>query len=157
MTVYGRTGDVVVIRRLAVLEDVKVLERREPDAQDLEALENGSYVVVVQDDGKERLYHQAFLRATDGSVEISKVLGAMRDEQDTIVRDMALAPSQAPPVYTPETLPWFAVMTALRDEREGVHLRARDLVRATLAGQRDAVGVFLSQLCDVLNEGRRGR
>jgi hypothetical protein len=46
------------------MDDIKKFEGREPDARDLEALENGSYVVVLGQDDKEQLYHQAFLRAT---------------------------------------------------------------------------------------------
>lgn len=92
MTVYGRTGDVVIIKRLASLEDIEKLEGRAPDAQDLEAMENGSYVVVTQDDGAERLYHQAFLRATNGSVEIGEVVDRLLAEQDAIIAAAAHAP-----------------------------------------------------------------
>lgn len=82
MTVYGRTGDVVTIKRLAMLEDIKKFEGRDPDARDLKALENGSYVVVTQDDGAECLYHQAFLRATNGAVEIGETIDALIAAQD---------------------------------------------------------------------------
>lgn len=77
MTIYGRFGDVVTIKRRAVLADVQALDGRKPDAQDRAALEAGSYVVVVQDDGTDRLYHQAFLRATDGFREIAAALEAL--------------------------------------------------------------------------------
>lgn len=96
MTVYGRTGDVVTIMRLASLEDVEKLEDRPADTQDLEALENGSYVVVTQDDGFERLYHQAFLRATDGAAEIGAVIDRMVATQDAIITGAALAPPREP-------------------------------------------------------------
>lgn len=92
MTVYGRTGDVVTIKRLATLEDIEKLEGRNPDTQDLEALENGSYVVVTQDDGIDRLYHQAFLRATNGAAEIGAVIDAMIAAQDAIIEGAASAP-----------------------------------------------------------------
>lgn len=93
MTIYGRTGDVVTLKRLATLEDVKPLEGREPDTQDLEALENGSYVVVIQDDGTERLYHQAFLRATGGSAEIGEAI------DNLLIKAIAAAPSREPSLH----------------------------------------------------------
>lgn len=77
--IYGRFGNQVVIQRLAVLGDVKRLEGRKPDKQDREALENDSYVIVTEvDTGTERLYHQAFLRADSGSVEIGAVIDACK-------------------------------------------------------------------------------
>jgi len=99
MTVYGRTGDVVTIKRLATIEDVEKLEGREVDTQDLEALENGSYVIVTQDDGSERMYHQAFLRATNGSVEIGQVIDAMIAVQDAVIGAVASAPARSPPTH----------------------------------------------------------
>lgn len=99
MTTYGRTGDVVTIKRLATLEDIEMLEGRAPDTQDLEALENGAYVVVTQNDGTERLYHQAFLRATDGSVEIGQVVDALIAVQDSIIKGAALASPREPPIH----------------------------------------------------------
>ena len=73
--IYGRFGDQVEIVRTAVLSDVKRLEGRKPDRQDHDALENGSYVVVRSlDDKRERLYHQAYLRADGGAVEIGNAL-----------------------------------------------------------------------------------
>lgn len=99
MTVYGRTGDVVTIKRLARLEDVEKLEGRDPDARDLEALENGSYVIVTQADDTERLYHQAFLRATDGQAEIGAVIDAMIAAQNAITKGAASAPPREPPLH----------------------------------------------------------
>lgn len=74
--IYGRFGDPVTVLRLATLDDVKQLEQREPGKYDEEAIENESYVVVRQDDGKERLYHQAFMRADEGSREITAAINA---------------------------------------------------------------------------------
>lgn len=74
--IYGRCGQPVTIKRIAVLADVQKLDGRKPDKRDREALENGSYV-VVDDAGKERLYHQCFLRADDGAREIGKVIDAL--------------------------------------------------------------------------------
>lgn len=81
--IYGRFGDPVRILRTAVLEDVKRLEGRRPDRQDREAIKNGSYVVVAgadvpgqRGDPAERLYHQAFLRADRGAVEIGEAIEA---------------------------------------------------------------------------------
>lgn len=73
--IYGHSGR-VTIQRLAVLDDVKTLEGRKPDKIDREALRNNSYVVVSDEDGKLRLYHQAYLRADGGSREISAVIEA---------------------------------------------------------------------------------
>ena len=77
MAIYGRFGDTVTLVRKGTLEDVQGLDRRKPDKKDREAVTAGSYVVVRQDDGKERLYHQAFLRADDGAQEISKAIEAL--------------------------------------------------------------------------------
>lgn len=74
--IYGRFGDPVTIVRRAVLADVERLDGRKPDRQDRATLRSGSYVVVRQDDGEERLYHQVFLRADGGSVEITAAINA---------------------------------------------------------------------------------
>jgi hypothetical protein len=71
--IYGRFGGEVTILRTAVLADVKRMENRNPDKQDKDAVKAGSYV-VVKIDGGERLYHQAFLRADGGSVEVGKAI-----------------------------------------------------------------------------------
>lgn len=93
MTIYGRTGDVVTLKRVAVEDDVLKLEARQPDARDREALNNLSYVVVEQDDGTERLYHAAFLRATGGSREIDDIF------DDLVVKAVASAPARFPPTH----------------------------------------------------------
>jgi hypothetical protein len=73
--IYGRFGNQVRVLRYATTDDVKKLDGRKPDKQDREAIKSGSYVVVADaDSGKERLYHQAFLRADRGSVEITEAL-----------------------------------------------------------------------------------
>lgn len=71
--IYGRFGEVVTIKRVGSLEDVQKLEGRKPDKQDREFVASMSYV-VVDDDGKERLYHRAFLRADGGSSEIAEAI-----------------------------------------------------------------------------------
>ena len=76
--IYGQFGNPVVIQRIAKLEDIKALDGRKPDKQDRLALENDSYVVVSDEKGKLRLYHQGNLRADAGSVEISAVVEACR-------------------------------------------------------------------------------
>lgn len=76
MAVYGRFGDIVTIRRLAVLADIEKLDGRKPEQRDRDALANGSYV-VVDHDGTERLYHLAYLRADGGSLEISEAIRAL--------------------------------------------------------------------------------
>lgn len=60
----------MTIERHALLEDVKKLDGHKPDKQDRENLANKCYI-VVEDEGKERLYALAFLRADDGAREIS--------------------------------------------------------------------------------------
>jgi hypothetical protein len=80
MTIYGRTGDVVTIVRVGTLDDVQTLERRTPDKMDRDAIEFGSYLVVRQDDGKERLYHEAYLRADGGSLEIVKAVARLSQQ-----------------------------------------------------------------------------
>jgi len=73
--IYGRFGNVVTIERMAVLADVKALDNRKADKQDKAAIAAGAYVVVRDtDDGKLRLYHLAFLRADDGSREITAAI-----------------------------------------------------------------------------------
>lgn len=79
--IYGRwhstqDPDAVTILRIATIGDVKKLERPRPNKTAKEAIERGSYVVVLED-GKERLYHQALLRADDGAREIPTILDAL--------------------------------------------------------------------------------
>jgi hypothetical protein len=76
VTVYGRFGDVVVPIRYGTVLDVEGLERRSPDRKDWEALERLSYVVVRHDDGRESLYHWAYLRADGGAHEIGAIVDA---------------------------------------------------------------------------------
>ena len=76
--IYGRFGDKVTIQRLARIEDVRALDERKPDKADRDAIASDSYVVVSQDDGKLRLYHQAYLRADNGAVEIGAVIDACK-------------------------------------------------------------------------------
>ena len=75
--IYSRFGEECKITRVAKLADVSKLDNRKPDKQDRDALKNGSYVVVQFSDGKERLYHQAFLRADRGSLEITEAIAAV--------------------------------------------------------------------------------
>lgn len=80
--IYGRFGDPVAIVRLGTLDDVQSMEGRKPDQADRAAVEIGSYVVVryLDDrDGRQtRLYHQAYLRADDGSREITAAIEALQ-------------------------------------------------------------------------------
>ena len=75
MTIYGRSGAPVTIVRWATLGDVQKLDGRKPDKTDRQAIANDSYLVVRFADGKEQLYHQAYLRADGGAQEI----GVARD------------------------------------------------------------------------------
>ncbi len=75
--IYGRFGDVVEVVRMGTLDDVVLLEEREPDRQDREAIKNGSYVVVRRDNGIERLYHLAYLKADNGFAEIQVAISKL--------------------------------------------------------------------------------
>lgn len=75
--IYGRFGNPVTIKRIAVLADVQKFDGRRPDKHDKANVESGGYV-IVDDDGTERLYHQAYLRADDGAKEISKAIEAVK-------------------------------------------------------------------------------
>jgi hypothetical protein len=79
--IYGRFGEEITIMRMAVLADVRRLEGRRPDKQDREAVKHGCYVVCRDGDGLERLYHQAFMRADEGSVEIQRALAALEESR----------------------------------------------------------------------------
>lgn len=76
--IYSRFGEPVTIVRKGVLEDVRKFDGRKPDKQDRACVEAGSYVIVRFGDGGEQLYHQGFLRADDGSAEITKALEAVQ-------------------------------------------------------------------------------
>jgi len=78
MSIVGRWGQEVTIKRHARLEDVRLLDEREPDRQDCENLANGCYV-VVESEGIERLYALAFLRADGGSREVHDEIGKLGD------------------------------------------------------------------------------
>ena len=77
MSIYNRFGEEVTIVRMGTLKDVESLDGRKADSDDRIAVKNGSYVVVKTSDGKLQLMHQAYMRATEGSVEISKALRAL--------------------------------------------------------------------------------
>lgn len=77
MAIYGRSGEPVTIVRRAVLDDVRALDGRTADQQDRDSLKSASYVVVRFEDGAERLYHLAYLRADDGSAELQVALDAV--------------------------------------------------------------------------------
>lgn len=93
MTIYGRFGDVVTLKRLADESDVLQLEGREPDARDLAALRSLSYFVAEYDDGTESLQHVAHLRATGGSNEIDRIADGL------VLAAIAADPSRYPPTH----------------------------------------------------------
>jgi hypothetical protein len=79
--IYGRFGDSLTLVRKAVLADVKALDGRSPDAKDRQNLANGAYVVArAEDNGKEYLYHLAYLRADNGLAEIEDALNVLEKE-----------------------------------------------------------------------------
>lgn len=75
--IYGRFGNPLTIVRMGTLDDVKTLDQRKPDKQDRAVVEAGGYVVVREEGGKERLYHQAYMRADGGAREIGEALEAL--------------------------------------------------------------------------------
>lgn len=78
MAIYGRFGDTITIVRAAVIGDVKTYENRRPDSRDYERVEQGGYFIVrSEDDGKERLYDLAYMRADDGLTEIVRAIDAL--------------------------------------------------------------------------------
>lgn len=93
MTIYGRAGNVVTLKRLADADDVLQLEGREPDQRDLDALKSLSYFVVDQDDGTEALHHVAYLRATGGAQEIDAIV------DDLVLIAIAQSPARHPPTH----------------------------------------------------------
>lgn len=100
MTIYGRSGDVITLKRLANVDDVLQLEGREPDQQDLAALKSLSYFVIGQDDGTEALHHVAYLRATGGAREIDAVV------DDLVLAEIASAPARHPVPVVITTESW---------------------------------------------------
>lgn len=81
MTIYGRFGQEVSIKRIGTIDDVRALDGRAPDKDDYLAIEAGSYV-VVDDGGRERLYHQCYLRADGGAREIAYAISALEQKKD---------------------------------------------------------------------------
>jgi hypothetical protein len=77
MSIYGRCGQEVKILRMAALADVKKLDNRKADKHDKERIKLGMYI-VVEDDGKERLYDYCYLRADGACHEIDKAIEAIK-------------------------------------------------------------------------------
>lgn len=75
--IYGRFGEECKIVRMAKLADVQKLDGRKPDKQDRDAIKNKSYVVIRFPGDSEKLYHQAFLRADRGALEIAEAIEAL--------------------------------------------------------------------------------
>lgn len=84
--IYGSFGAKVQILRMAAPWDIERLEGRKPDAQDLQAIERGSYV-VVEENGKEELYSLAYLRADEGLSEIERAIDAARHPLVVVATD----------------------------------------------------------------------
>jgi hypothetical protein len=75
--IYGRFGDPVTLVRMGTLADVKLLDRRKPDAQDKKSVANKCYVVTRHEDGSELLHHIGYLRADEGIKEIEAAIIAI--------------------------------------------------------------------------------
>lgn len=75
--IYGRWGQPVEVVRVGTLDDVRELDRREPDEQDRHNVGTGGYVVTRNiEGGKVTLHHLAYLRADDGLPEIMRAVRA---------------------------------------------------------------------------------
>jgi hypothetical protein len=73
--IYGRFGNIVTIVRRGTLADVKTFDHRSADKYDRQHVKSKSYVIVKDaEDGRESLYHLAYLRADDGSKEIDQAI-----------------------------------------------------------------------------------
>ena len=81
MAIYGRFGGECRTVRKAVLEDVKLFDRRRPDKVDRDAIASASYwIIEFTEPGMERfqqLAHLAYLRADGGGREISEACEAL--------------------------------------------------------------------------------
>jgi len=62
---------------MATLEDVRVMDRRKPDAQDKKSIANKCYIVTRHEDGYETIHHIGFLRADEGIKEIAEAVTAI--------------------------------------------------------------------------------
>lgn len=83
--IYGRFGDELTLVRRGTLADVQNLDGRTPDDRDRQNIEHGVYVVArANDNGKEYLYHLAYLRADDGIAEIETALNALDKEAGAV-------------------------------------------------------------------------
>jgi hypothetical protein len=78
--IYGRFGDEIEIVRVAVLADVKRLDKRKPDKHDKQRVADGCYIVTRSksaDDpfgGDERLHDICYMRADGGFKEITEAI-----------------------------------------------------------------------------------
>lgn len=73
MSIYARFGETVTVLRYATKADVLKLDPPF-DAEAKKNLANKSWVVIQFEDGMERISHLAYLRADDGSKEITNAL-----------------------------------------------------------------------------------
>lgn len=80
--IYGRFGNPLTILRLGTIDDVQRLAGRKPDQRDRDAVASHSYLVCREEDGTESLYHQAYMRADGGSLEISKAMSELGIETE---------------------------------------------------------------------------
>ena len=83
MTIYGRWGQEVEVVRLGTLDDVRELDKREPDDEDRRAIELEAYVVTRdKDTGQLVLHGLPYLRAEGGLGEILDALDEARRSQE---------------------------------------------------------------------------
>lgn len=78
--IYSRFGCECEIVRRGTLEDVRTFDKRKPDADDRANVANGCYVIIrYKNTGEEALAAQCYLRADDGSKEITDALRAIEE------------------------------------------------------------------------------
>ncbi len=118
MTIYGAFHstdhpEILTMVRAGTLDDVKKLDGRRPDAADRVNVRAGSYVVVRNASGTERLYHVGRLKADGGWKEISEALEAIgvaeagppaprRAERNQVLKDsfdLGLVLNSGPVIY----------------------------------------------------------
>lgn len=96
MAIYGRFHsedfpNILIVERMAVLDDIRRLDKRKPDKIDRKAIELGSYVIVREQDGHnaggERLYHIGYLKADGGWGEISDAIEASKARAAPVVTE----------------------------------------------------------------------
>jgi hypothetical protein len=85
--IYSRFGDPCTIARVATLADVTSLDKRKPDKHDKQRVADGCYLVTKSiASGTERLHDVCYLRADEGSLEITRAVRALGTPEEEILQ-----------------------------------------------------------------------